>query len=381
VILPGATLGLIGGGQLGRMFTMAARNLDYRVTVLDPDPLSPAAEFATGHLNTAYTHPISIEEMANSCAAVTTEFENAPAEVLLQLASRTTVRPSGDAVAIAQDRELEKGFFEANGFPVGAFAVIKSSADIDAALSTVTLPAVLKTARFGYDGKGQVRISRRADLEATLAQWNYPPALLEQWVPLKLEVSVVLARTANGEIAVFPVAENQHVNGILDITIAPARISPALADNAMLSAREVATRLNYVGVLAVEFFVLSDDTLLINEIAPRPHNSGHYTIDACRSSQFEQQVRVLCDLPLGDATQHSPAVMLNLLGDLWRGKEHEIAPDWSVVLQHPGAHLHLYGKRTARPGRKMGHVTVCDVTLEAALAAATTMKAALTAAL
>jgi 5-(carboxyamino)imidazole ribonucleotide synthase len=248
-------------------------------------------------------------------------------------------------------------------------------------LSTVTLPAVLKTARFGYDGKGQVRISRRADLEATLAQWNYPPALLEQWVPLKLEVSVVLARTANGEIAVFPVAENQHVNGILDITIAPARISPALADNAMLSAREVATRLNYVGVLAVEFFVLSDDTLLINEIAPRPHNSGHYTIDACRSSQFEQQVRVLCDLPLGDATQHSPAVMLNLLGDLWRGKEHEIAPDWSVVLQHPGAHLHLYGKRTARPGRKMGHVTVCDVTLEAALAAATTMKAALTAAL
>jgi 5-(carboxyamino)imidazole ribonucleotide synthase len=379
VILPGATLGLIGGGQLGRMFTMAARNLDYRVTVLDPDPLSPAAEFATGHLNTAYTHPISIDEMAKSCAAVTTEFENAPAEVLLQLASRTTVRPSGSAVAIAQDRELEKGFFKNNGFPVGAFAVIKTAADIDTALNTVTLPAVLKTARFGYDGKGQARISSRAELEATLAQWNYPPAILEQWVPLKLEISVVLARTADGEIAVFPVAENQHVNGILDITIAPARISPALASNAMSIAREVATRLNYIGVLAVEFFVLADDTLLINEIAPRPHNSGHYTIDACRSSQFEQQVRVLCDLPLGDATQHSPAVMLNLLGDLWRGKEHEIAPDWSVVLQHPGAHLHLYGKRTARPGRKMGHVTVCDVTVDAALAAAKAMKAALTA--
>jgi 5-(carboxyamino)imidazole ribonucleotide synthase len=379
VILPGATLGLIGGGQLGRMFTMAARNLDYRVTVLDPDPLSPAAEFATGHLNTAYTHPISIDEMAKSCAAVTTEFENAPAEVLLQLASRTTVRPSGNAVAIAQDRELEKRFFKTHGFPVGAFAVVKTVADIDAALNTVTLPAVLKTARFGYDGKGQARISSRTELEATLAQWNYPPAILEQWVPLKLEISVVLARTADGETAVFPVAENQHVNGILDITIAPARISPALASNAMSIARDVATRLNYVGVLAVEFFVLSDDTLLINEIAPRPHNSGHYTIDACRSSQFEQQVRVLCDLPLGDATQHSPAVMLNLLGDLWRGNDHEIAPDWTVVLQHPGAHLHLYGKRTARPGRKMGHVTVCDVTVNAALAAAKAMKAALTA--
>ncbi|MBC7623160.1 MAG: 5-(carboxyamino)imidazole ribonucleotide synthase [Aeromicrobium sp.] len=379
-MLPGATLGLIGGGQLGRMFAMAARNLDYRVTVLDPDPLSPAAEFATGHLNTAYTHPISIEEMAKSCAAVTTEFENAPAEVLMQLASRTTVRPSGDAVAIAQDRELEKGFFKTNDFPVGAFAMIKSRADIDAALIAVTLPAVLKTARFGYDGKGQARITNRAQLEATLEQWNYPPTILEQWIPLKLEVSVVLARSARGEISVFPVAENQHVNGILDVTIAPARIAPALAHAAMSIARQVATRLNYIGVLAVEFFVLADDTLLINEIAPRPHNSGHYTIDACRSSQFEQQVRVLCDLPLGDPTQHSPAVMLNLLGDLWRGKDHELAPDWSVVLRHPGAHLHLYGKRAARPGRKMSHVTICEESVEAAFAAAINMRDALSAA-
>ncbi|MCA3002058.1 MAG: 5-(carboxyamino)imidazole ribonucleotide synthase [Burkholderiales bacterium] len=380
MILPGATLGLIGGGQLGRMFTMAARNLDYRVTVLDPDPLSPAAEFATGHLNTAYTHPVSIEELANSCAAVTTEFENAPAEVLLQLASRTTVRPSGNAVGIAQDRELEKGFFKTNGFPVGAFAVIKTPEDIDAALTIVTLPAVLKTARFGYDGKGQARIESRAQLVEVLDKWRYPPTIFEQWVPLKLEISVVLARTASGEISVFPVVENQHVNGILDITIAPARISPALADAATSIANAVAVRLAYVGVLAVEFFVLADNTLLINELAPRPHNSGHFTIDACRTSQFEQQVRVLCDLPLGDATQHSPAVMLNLLGDLWRGKDHEIAPDWSVVLSHPGAHLHLYGKRTARPGRKMGHVTVCDVTAEAALAAAMAMKSALNAA-
>ena len=377
MILPGATLGLIGGGQLGRMFTMAARNLDYRVTVLDPDPLSPAAEFATGHLNTAYTHPISIEELANSCAAITTEFENAPAEVLLQLASRTLVRPSGNAVAIAQDRELEKGFFKSHGLPVGPCAVIKSAADIDMALKTVTLPAVLKTARFGYDGKGQARIATRDELEATLLDWKFAPTILEQWIPLKLEISVVLARNHSGEVVVFPVAENQHVSGILDITIAPARISDALATQATAIATTIAEKLHYVGVLAVEFFVLDDDTLLINEIAPRPHNSGHYTIDACRTSQFEQQVRVLCDLPLGDATQHSPAVMLNLLGDIWRGEDLKTPPDWSLVLQHPGAHLHLYGKRAARAGRKMGHVTVCDRSVGAALETVQAMRNAL----
>lgn len=377
MILPGATLGLIGGGQLGRMFTMAARNLDYRVTVLDPDPLSPAAEFATGHLNTAYTHPISIEELANSCAAVTTEFENAPAEVLLQLASRTLVRPSGNAVAIAQDRELEKGFFKSHGLPVGPCAVIKSAADIDMALKSVTLPAVLKTARFGYDGKGQARIASRDELETTLRDWKFAPTILEQWIPLKLEISVVLARNHSGEVVVFPVAENQHVNGILDVTIAPARISDALATQATAIATTIAEKLHYVGVLAVEFFVLDDDTLLINEIAPRPHNSGHYTIDACRTSQFEQQVRVLCDLPLGDATQHSPAVMLNLLGNIWRGEDLKTPPDWSLVLQHPGAHLHLYGKRAARAGRKMGHVTVCDRSVGAALETVQAMRNAL----
>ena len=377
MILPGATLGLIGGGQLGRMFTVAARSLGYRVTVLDPDPLSPAAEFATGHLNTAYTHPISIDEMASSCAAVTTEFENAPAEVLLQLAARTLVRPSGDAVAIAQDRELEKGLFKQHGLPVGPFAVIKSAADIDAALAVVKLPAVLKTARFGYDGKGQARIATRAELETTLHDWKFAPAILEQWIPLKLELSVVLARNQAGSVCPFPVAENQHVNGILDITIAPARIADALAAKATAIAISLAEALNYVGVLAVEFFVLDDDTLLINEIAPRPHNSGHYTIDACRASQFDQQVRVLCDLPLADASQHSPAVMLNLLGDIWTGASHKTPPDWSVVLNHPGAHLHLYGKREARPGRKMGHVTVCAASVEAALASALEMKATL----
>ena len=377
MILPGKTLGLIGGGQLGRMFTIAARNMDYRVTVLDPDPLSPAAEFASGHLNTAYTHPISLEEMATTCAAVTTEFENAPAEILIELARRTTVRPSGNAVAIAQDREQEKEFFKDKGFPVGPCAMIKSVADIASALKIVKLPGVLKTARFGYDGKGQARIANVRELESVLAQWKFPPSILEEFIALKLEISVVLARAADGEISVFPVAENQHVNGVLDITIAPARISAVIAAMATDIAKKLAVALDYVGVLAVEFFITHDDQLLINEIAPRPHNSGHYTIDACRSSQFEQQVRVLCELPLGDATQHSAAVMLNLLGDIWRGPDKKTAPDWQAVLKHPGAHLHLYGKREARVGRKMGHVTVCDADLAVALKVAMQIKAEL----
>ncbi len=377
MILPGATLGLLGGGQLGRMFCMAARNMDYRVTVLDPDPLSPAAEFATGHLNTAYTHPVSLDEFARTCAAVTTEFENAPSEALIALADRTTVRPSGHAVAVAQDRIAEKSFFQRNAFPVGPFAVIHNTSDVAAAVSAIQFPALLKTARFGYDGKGQARIESVDQLAQTFAAWNGVTCVLEQFLPLQLEISVVLARADDGETTVFPVAENQHVDGILDITIAPARIPARLAAQARDIATQVAVALDYVGVIAVEFFVLQDDTLLINEIAPRPHNSGHFTIDACRTSQFEQQVRVLCALPLGDTSQHSPAVMLNLLGDLWHGDQHQTAPDWSVLLEHPGAHLHLYGKREARPGRKMGHVTVCDESVDAALSAVNKMKIAL----
>lgn len=381
MILPGATLGLVGGGQLGRMFTMAARNLDYRVTVLDPDPLSPAAEFASGHLNTAYTHPVSLEEMAKTCAAVTTEFENAPAEALIELAKRTTVRPSGHAVAIAQDRTAEKAFFTSNGFPVGPFAVIRSADDIDAALQLVKLPAVLKTARFGYDGKGQARIGSRAELDATLADWNGALCVLEEFLPLVKEISVVLARAEDGKTAIFPIAENQHVNGILDITIAPARIAPAMALEAEHIASKIAAKLEYVGVMAVEFFVVEGDKgenkLLVNEIAPRPHNSGHYTIDACRTSQFEQQVRVLCGLPMGDPSLHTPAVMLNLMGDIWRGVSKETPPDWQAALRHPGAHLHLYGKRQARAGRKMGHVTICDANQHTALSIALEIKRAL----
>ncbi len=362
MIAPGATLGLLGGGQLGRMFTVAARTLGYRVTVLDPDPLSPAAEFATGHLNTAYTDPASLAELSRTCAAVTTEFENAPAEVLLRLAENTLVRPSGNAVAVAQDRSREKGFIASHGLPVGPYADVRGEGDFDAALAKVRLPAILKTARFGYDGKGQATIASRADLEGFFAAWKRVPCVLEERLALELEISVILARAADGRIEVFPVAENRHARGILDVTIAPARIPEPLAAEARSLASRLADALDYVGVLAVEMFVVGG-RLLVNEIAPRPHNSGHYTIDACRTSQFEQQVRVLCGLPLGDPSLHTPAVMVNLLGDIWSAGE----PRWDAVLRHPGAHLHLYGKREARPGRKMGHVTVCEAVPDQAL--------------
>ncbi|HZZ92766.1 MAG TPA: 5-(carboxyamino)imidazole ribonucleotide synthase [Usitatibacter sp.] len=362
MILPGTTLGLLGGGQLGRMFTVAARTLGYRVTVLDPDPVAPAAEFATRHLQAAYTDPASLDEIATTCAAVTTEFENAPAEALVQLGKRTAVRPGGSSVAVAQDRRREKRFFSERGLPLGPHAVIDSEADIGPALARVKLPALLKTARFGYDGKGQARVDSAADVTRVFREWKAVPCVLEELLTLEREISVVLARGAEGAIEVFPVAENQHAHGILDITIAPARIPARLAAEATALASSVASALDYVGVLAVEMFVV-DGRLLLNEIAPRPHNSGHYTIDACRTSQFEQQVRVLCGLPLGDASQHSPAVMVNLLGDIWRDGE----PRWDSVLRHAGAHLHLYGKREPRPGRKMGHVTVCDASPERAL--------------
>jgi 5-(carboxyamino)imidazole ribonucleotide synthase len=346
------------------MFTVAARTLGYRVTVLDPDPASPAAEFATGHLNTAYTDPASLDALARTCAAVTTEFENAPAEALNAIAERTIVRPSGDSVAVAQDRAREKCFFADHGFPVGPFAVVTAAADIDAALKRVKLPAVLKTSRFGYDGKGQARIESRADLERVLREWKGVPCILEEFLALEREVSVILARTEAGDTAVFPVAENRHSRGILDVTIAPARIPEPLAAEAKALAARLAAELRYVGILAVEMFVVGG-RLLFNEMAPRPHNSGHYTIDACRTSQFEQQVRVLCGLPLGDPSLHTPAVMVNLLGDIWGSDGGE--PHWDAVLRHPGAHLHLYGKREVRAGRKMGHVTVCEADSQRAL--------------
>jgi 5-(carboxyamino)imidazole ribonucleotide synthase len=344
------------------MFTVAARTLGYGVTVLDPDPVAPAAEFATAHLEAAYDDAAALAELARTCAGVTTEFENAPADALDAIAARVVVRPSGSSVAVAQDRRREKVFFSERGFPVGPWATIERAGDIDGALERVKLPALLKTARFGYDGKGQARVGSRDELLRTFERWKRVPCVLEELLALEGEISVVLARTAAGEQAVFPVAENHHANGILDITIAPARVPEATAREATALATRLAAELEYAGVLAVEMFIVGGK-LLLNEIAPRPHNSGHYTIDGCRTSQFEQQVRVLCSLPLGDPSLHTPSVMVNLLGDLWNSGE----PKWQCVLKHAGAHLHLYGKREARPGRKMGHVTVCEATIERAL--------------
>ncbi len=374
MILPGNTLGLLGGGQLGRMFTSAARRMGYDVIVLDPDPTSPAAHFATEHICADFHDQKALEQLAQRCAAVTTEFENPPAESLAWLANRLPVRPGASAVAIAQDRIREKSFFAENGFPVGAFAIIQNETVFEAIGHAVRFPAILKTARFGYDGKGQARVASIDAARECFQSWRGVPCVLEQLLPLKLEVSVVLARGIDGEIATFPVVENQHQNGILDVSIAPARISAALATHAQDIGQRLAMKLAYCGVLAVEFFVIDDENgnekLLINEIAPRPHNSGHFTIDACRTSQFEQQVRALCGLPLAPTTQHTPAVMVNLLGDVW--KNNVLASE--RILSEPNVKLHLYGKRDARDGRKMGHYTVLGEDVPSALKLATDIK-------
>jgi len=370
VILPPANLGLLGGGQLGRMFTVAARTMGYRVTVLDPDCLSPAAETANVHLCAPYDDRQALAELAASCAAITTEFENAPAASLDALGDQRTVRPTGKSVAIAQDRIREKTFLRDNGFPVGPFAVIESAMDLASAVKSVRFPAVLKTARFGYDGKGQAKVESADELERAYAALRAPACVLEQFLALQCEVSVVLGRGTDGQTRCFPIAENQHRHGILDISMVPARIENSLADSAAKHAMRLAQVLDYIGVLAVEFFVVAEG-LLINEIAPRPHNSGHYTIDACVTSQFEQQVRTLCGLPLGDTRLHCPVVMVNLLGDIWPEAGE---PPWNVVLSHPDAKLHLYGKREARPGRKMGHFTVLASTTERALQEALAIK-------
>ena len=351
-ILPPAMLGMLGGGQLGRFFVIAAHELGYKVTVLDPDKHSPAGKIADVHLCAAFDDQAALAEMAKACEAVTTEFENVPAATLEFLAQSRTVRPSASAVAIAQHRISEKTFFRDAGLPVGQFVVVNQETDLPADDSAL-YPAILKVARFGYDGKGQARVKSRAEALAAFTTFKQEPCVLEQMLPLDYEVSVVLARDAQGKIAAFPVAENSHLNGILDVSIAPARGSDVIKAKAQALATQIAEKLDYVGVLGVEFFV-SAGKLLVNEMAPRPHNSGHYTIDACVTNQFEQQVRALTGLPLGDARQHSQAVMVNILGDVWQNGE----PAWQKAAAHPALKLHLYGKHEARPGRKMGHFTV-----------------------
>ncbi len=362
-ILPGSTLGMLGGGQLGRMFVTAARTMGYEVIVLDPDPASPAGGMASEHLQKDYDDTEALDYMAGRCAVITTEFENIPAVTVAYLAKSVSVHPSATALHVAQHRNLEKDFFLAQGLNTVDFVDIETESDLDNA-RIFPYPAILKTATLGYDGKGQIACGSYNDLEIAFERIGKKHCVLEQRIELEREVSVVLARSPGGEVSCFPVAENRHADGILDVSIAPASISDDLTAEVLDAATRIADGLDYVGVLAVELFISSDGRVLVNEMAPRPHNSGHYTIDACDTSQFEQQVRMICDLPSGSCRQHSPVAMLNLLGDIW---PEEGVPAWDDLLELDQAKLHLYGKKEARRGRKMGHVNCLGDSPEAAL--------------
>ncbi|MDA8245588.1 5-(carboxyamino)imidazole ribonucleotide synthase [Acidithiobacillus sp.] len=370
MILPGATLGILGGGQLGQMFCLAARRMGYDVWVLDPDRDCPAAAVADRHLCAAYEDEIALQALTDACAAVTTEFENVPLIALERIARKVPLRPGVRAVAIAQDRAQEKAFFRDLGLAIAPFALLRSSADLAGAAATVTFPAILKTTRFGYDGKGQAELASPEDLPGAWTAMGGADAVLEARVALAQEISVVLARAADGMMVFYPVAENVHHRGVLDLSSVPARTTDELQDIARRSAARIAEALDYVGVLAVEFFVDKAGQLLVNEMAPRPHNSGHFTIDACVHSQFDQQVRTLCALPLGDTRLISPVVMMNLLGDLWESG----APDWDALLRHPQLKLYLYGKKQARSRRKMGHVNALAMDTGRAIAILETLR-------
>ncbi|PKO51692.1 MAG: 5-(carboxyamino)imidazole ribonucleotide synthase [Betaproteobacteria bacterium HGW-Betaproteobacteria-20] len=372
VILPPAMLGMLGGGQLGRFFVIAAHEMGYQVTVLDPDANSPAGKIADVHICAAFDDKAALLSLANTCAAISTEFENVPADSLSFLAEIKPVRPSAYSVAIAQHRVSEKNFLKHAGLPVAPFAVINEIEDLPNDDSDI-YPAILKVARFGYDGKGQSRVKNQHEAQLAFMQFEREECVLEKMLKLDYELSVVLARDAHGNVAAFPTAENSHLNGILDVSIVPARGSDAISHQAQKLAVLVAEKLAYTGVMGVEFFVCKGE-LLVNEIAPRPHNSGHYTIDACVTNQFEQQVRVMTGLPLGNSYQHSSAVMVNLLGDIWPADE-KVAPEWQHALNNSQLKMHLYGKQEARQGRKMGHFTVINASRDEAIKQAMQVRA------
>jgi 5-(carboxyamino)imidazole ribonucleotide synthase len=371
VLLPGATLGVMGGGQLGRMFVHAAQRMGYFTAVLDPDESSPAGRVSHHHVRAGYLDEAGLATLCGHSQAITTEFENVPADALARLAEHRLVAPGAAAVSIAQDRALEKAHFTRCGVACAPHAVITDEEEL-AAVGDDLLPGILKTARLGYDGKGQVRVRSRSDLRAAWDELQRADCVLEKMLPLAFECSVVVARGRDGAMVHLPVQRNLHRDGILAVTEVLEGCVPApQAQRAIEATRAIAKGLDYVGVLCVEFFGLEDGSLVVNEMAPRPHNSGHWSMDAADVSQFELQVRTLAGLPLVQPRQHSAAVMLNLLGDLWtvRG-EAQTPPDWASVLALPGAHLHLYGKLSARKGRKMGHLTLTGPTAEAARATA-----------
>ncbi len=374
------TLGVMGGGQLGRMFVHAAQQMGYFTAVLDADPLSPAGRVSHHHIQTAYTDPAGLAALAAVSMAITTEFENVPAQALAQLAAMRPVAPSAQAVGIAQDRVREKTHFAGCGVPVAPYAVIETSEQLPKVNSDL-FPGILKTARMGYDGKGQVRVKTPAELAVAWADLNGVPCVLEKMLPLQMECSVIVARGADGVCVNLPVQRNLHRDGILTVTeVFEGNMPEALVERAVAASKSIASGLQYVGVLCVEFFVLDPAQpeaqalggLVVNEMAPRPHNSGHYSMDACDVSQFDLQVRTLAGLPLVQPRQHSPAIMLNLLGDIWPehrsektgSDSHKGAPDWAAVLALPGTHLHLYGKLDAKKGRKMGHLNITGASID-----------------
>ena len=368
MILPGATIGILGSGQLGRMLALAARPFGYRIHVFSPEANSPTGQVADREFVAAYDDLDAVRDFAHSVDVVTYEFENVPLATAEACAAIVPLRPGAQALRVAQNRLREKTFFADNGLPTVPFAAVHSLADLQTGLAEIGCPAVLKTAVSGYDGKGQVKINHPDEAAAAWQEVGEADCILEGWVAFEREVSMVAARDVNGRIAHYNLIENDHANHILDVSVAPANVPPQVLSQAEAMVQTVLTALDVVGVLCVEFFLCEDGQLLLNEIAPRPHNSGHLTIEACVTSQFEQQMRTVCGLPVGDTTYLRPAAMANLLGDLWdsqrEGAEAERTksadksfPDWTAVLTHPHLKLHLYGKESARPGRKMGHLT------------------------
>jgi 5-(carboxyamino)imidazole ribonucleotide synthase len=353
VIPPGSVVGVLGSGQLGRMFAIAARRMGYRVHTLSPDYDTPTGQVADLEVQAAYDDLDKVREFARGVSVVTFEFENVSAAATEAAAEHAPVRPAGAVLHTTQNRLREKGFLEGAGFPVTPYAPVRSLEDLTAALATLGAPAVLKTAGWGYDGKGQVKITSLLDAPAAWQAVGGQESVLEAFVDFDREVSVVAARGLDGSFAHFGVIENRHSRHILDVSIAPAAVSPRVEREAVEIARGILEGLDVVGILCVEMFLTPDDRLLVNELAPRPHNSGHLTFDACVTSQFEQQLRAITGLALGSTELLRPAAMANLLGDLWQNGD----PDWAAACRHPDVKLHLYGKAEPRPGRKMGHLT------------------------
>lgn len=361
VFAPGATIGILGSGQLGRMSAMAAKSMGYGVVIYDEVKDGPAASCADLTITAPFDDQKALARFARGVDVVTVEFENIPVSVLEFLESRVPVRPSASVVRICQDRVLEKEFLLKNGFPVAPFRVITSAAELEAGMAELNAPSILKTAALGYDGKGQISLAPGDSAQVVWAMLGAPRAVLEQRISFASEASVICARSVGGETACFPVQENVHTNGILDVTVAPAPLDQAVAAKAVEIASAIAEKLGVIGLITVELFVLADGSLIVNELAPRPHNSGHHTLETAVTSQFAQHVRAVCGLPLGSVELRSHGVMINLLGDLWSGGE----PDWALLLREHGLFLHLYGKSGAKPGRKMGHATLLGEGTEA----------------